>query len=90
MSRVHRSNLTLKGLGLLRKYGIDPTKTDGGHIKIKSVGCGKDNCFTCPHGFYAYHVDRWGEHYLGTCDEQGNPRKKYVEIPKPLKQSKLL
>lgn len=83
------SNYTVKGLSLLRKYGIDPNDVDGGNIKIKAVGCGKVNCKTCPHAYYAYHRNRWGEKYLGVCDKDGNPRKKYKEIPKPLKQTKI-
>lgn len=63
--------------------------TEGGHIKIRPVRCGKGNCRACPHQFYAYHVNRWGEKYLGVCDEQGRPRVPYENSKPAKKQTKL-
>jgi len=63
---------------LKKKWEI---KDKGGHIRIKSVRCGKSNCSKCPHDFYAYLVhtffgkQEW--RYLGKCDRLGRP------IPRP-------
>ena len=70
-------------------WGIEPRWNEGGHVKIKAVKCGKTNCNQCPHKFYAYHVNRWGEKYLGVCDSEGRPRVAYENPRQAQKQTKL-
>lgn len=61
---------------LRRSWGFRPGIR--GHIRIKAVNCGKENCFSCPHAFYAYHRvmknGRVHETYLGTANADGTPR----------------
>ena len=85
----YQSRYTLKGLKLLRLYGIDPKTADSGQIVIKAKSCGKPKCKQCPHRFYAYHRNRWGERYLGVCDAEGFPREKYEEVAAAPKQTKI-
>jgi hypothetical protein len=48
---------------------------ESGHIKIKAIFCGKQNCSKCPHSFYAYYKTKYyTEKYLGKCDKRGLPR----------------
>ncbi len=48
----------------------------GEHIRVRPIFCGKANCRSCPHTYYAYKVWREGkkikEKYLGVCDKRGN------------------
>lgn len=78
-----------KGKKLLAEWRLDPTGVDGGHVKIRAVRCGKEGCRACPHRYYAYLVNRWGEKYLGTCQSDGSPRQSYGGDRPAKKQTKL-
>lgn len=69
----------LKGLGVLRKWGRDPIYAESGFIKIKPAMCGKGDCRNCPHQYFAYHCNRWGEIFLGSCDKKGNPIEQRID-----------
>lgn len=67
-----------KRADLLVIWGIE--RWQGGRVKIKPIKCGKKQCQSCPHKYYAYHIytETSGiikEKYLGTCDADGKPRK---------------
>ena len=70
---------------LKKKWEI---KGKDGHIRIKSIRCGKSNCNKCPHDFYAYLVhtffgkQQW--QYLGKCDRMGRPIKRPKDDLRPI------